>query len=130
MLLVDSTIYIDWFRRRVDPRPLTEPFIKARTLAVCGIIRAEVIRGIIHPAQKTRVHDFLDLLEDIPLDSTMWSDIAELAWGLDRKGHMLPLTDIAISSCALRSGATLITLDEHFSKVPNLHTARSLPRLR
>ncbi len=129
MLLVDSTIYIDWFRRRVDPRSLLEPLIKARTLAVCGIIRAEVIRGIIHPGQKAKIHAFLDLLEDITIDSAMWREIAELAWRLDRKGYMLPLTDIAISACALRLGATLITLDEHFSIVPDLHTARTLPRL-
>ena len=76
MLLVDSTIYIDWFRHRVDPRPLLGPFIKARTLAVCGIIRAEVIRSIIHPGQKAKIHAFLDLLEDVAIDATMWRDIA------------------------------------------------------
>jgi hypothetical protein len=37
---------------------------------------------------------------------------------VDRQGTMLPLTDIAIASCAFRTGATLITAitaDEHFS---------------
>jgi predicted nucleic acid-binding protein len=110
--------------------PLIEPFIKARTLAICGVIRAEVIRGIIHPAQKAKINTLLDLMEDFAIDSAMWRDIAELAWRLDRKGYMLPLTDVAISFCSLRLGATLITLDEHFSKVPDLHIARTLPRLR
>lgn len=129
MLLVDSTIYIDWFRQRIDPRPLVEPFIKARTLAVCGIIRAEVIRGIIRPDQKTKIHAFFSLMEDITIDSAMWQEIAELSWSLDRKGIMLPLTDIAISCCALQTDATIITTDEHFSKIPDLKTRRALPHL-
>ena len=86
MLLVDSTIYIDWFRHRVDPRPLLGPFIKARTLAVCGIIRAEVIRSIIHPGQKAKIHAFLDLLEDVAIDATMWRDIANWHGGWIEKG--------------------------------------------
>jgi predicted nucleic acid-binding protein len=108
---------------------LVEPFIKARTLAISGIIRAEVIRGIIHPTQKSKINAFFDLMEDFTIDSAMWCDIAELAWRLDRKGYMLPLTNIVISFCALRLGATLITLDDHFSKVPDLYMARTLPRL-
>ena len=129
MLIVDSTIYIDWFRRRVDPRPILEPWIKARALAICGIIRAEVIRGVIHPGQKTKISALFDLLEDVTTDSTLWHEVAELAWQLDRQGIRLPLTDIAIAACSLRVGARLITADEHFSKIPGLSTGRELPCL-
>ncbi len=129
MLLVDSTIYIDWFRRRVDPRAMLEPWIKARTLAICGIIRAEVLRGVIHPGQKAKIGALFDLLEEVPTDSELWREATELAWQLDRQGTVLPLTDIAIAACSLRIGATLITTDEHFSKISGLSTRREVPRL-
>ena len=129
MLLVDSTVYIDWFRRRVDPRPMLEPWIKARALAICGIIRAEVIRGVLHPGQKAKICALFDLLEEVPTDADLWHEAAELAWRLDRQGNVLPLTDIVIAACTLRVGAALITTDEHFAEIPGLRTRRELPRL-
>jgi predicted nucleic acid-binding protein len=129
MLLIDSTIYIDWFRHRIDPLPLLQPFVKARTLAICGVIRAEVVRGVICPEQKMKIHALFNLLEDIAIDSEMWHEIAELAWSLDRRGIVLPLTDIVIAGCALRMGATLVTTDEHFSKISRLKILRTLPDL-
>jgi predicted nucleic acid-binding protein len=106
-----------------------EPWIKGRALAVCGIVRAEVIRAIVNPTQKTRVGALFDLLEDVPTDSVLWRDVAELAWDLDRRGTVLPLTDIAIAACSLRIGASLVTTVDHFSKIPRLNTLREIPQL-
>jgi predicted nucleic acid-binding protein len=129
VILVDSTIYIDWFRQRIDPRPLLESFIKSRSLAVCGVIRAEVIRGVIHPNQKMRIDVFFDLMEDIEIGSSIWHQVSELAWRLDRQGTVLPLADIVIACCALQMDAILITADSHFSKISDLKTCRALPRM-
>jgi predicted nucleic acid-binding protein len=129
MLLIDSTIYIDWFRRRIDPRSILEPWIKARAVAICGIIRAEVLRGVIHPGQRNRIGALFDLLEEVPTDSGLWREVSDLAWQLDRRGVVLPLTDVAIAACSLRAGASLITTDEHFSSISGLNTLRAIPRL-
>lgn len=129
MLLIDSTVYIDWFRRRVDPRPMLAPWIKGRAVAICGIIRAEVIRGVIHPGQRAKIEVLFDILEEVPTDSTLWREVAETAWRLDRQGITLPLTDIAIAACSLRIGASLITTDEHFSRISGLNILREMPRL-
>jgi predicted nucleic acid-binding protein len=129
MILVDSTIYIDWFRRRIDPRPLLVPWIKARAVSICGIIRVEVIRGVVRPDQKAKICALFDLFEEVPTDSDLWREVTELAWRLDRQGTVLPLTDIAIAVCSLRTGATLITTDEHFGKISGLSTRREVPLL-
>jgi predicted nucleic acid-binding protein len=129
MLLIDSTIYVDWFRRRVEPRDIIEPWIRAREIAICGVIRAEVIRGVIDPHQKARIAELFDVLEEIPTDRALWHGAAELAWKLDREGIVLPLTDIVIAVCAQRIGATVVTLDEHFSRVPRLHVLEEVPRI-
>ena len=130
MLLIDSTIYIDWFRRRIEPREIIEPWIRARTLAICGVIRMEVIRGVIHALQKARVAELFDALEEIPTDLALLDAAAELAWTLDRKGVVLPLSDIVIAACARRGGATLVTSDFHFSKIPGLNTLQDVPRFK
>lgn len=128
MLLIDSTVYVDWFRRRVEPRDKIEPWVRARAIATCGVIRAEVVRGIVHPGQKAIIEELFDVLEEIPTDHALWADAAELAWSLDRKGTVLPLTDIVIAACALRSKAILITADSHFAQIPGLVIRPEVPK--
>jgi predicted nucleic acid-binding protein len=88
-----------------------------------------VIRGVIHSGQKAKIEALFDILEEVPTDSTLWRQVAETARRLDRQGITLPLTDTAIAVCSLRIGASLITTDEHFSKISGLNTLREMPRV-
>ena len=126
MILIDSTIYIDWLRNRVDPLRVLEPWINAQAAATCGVVCAEVLRSILNPRQKERVRELFDILVEIPTDRRLWFEAAELAWQLDRKGVMLPLTDIAIAACALSADATIISTDEHFAKIPGVRVRPDL----
>ncbi len=127
MILVDSTLYVDWLRRRIDFPRLLEPWVRSRSLWLCGVIRVEVIRGILNPNQKTRVEEFFDLIPDIPTDPDLWHDVTSLAWKLDRDGKALPLTDLIISAGALKVGAKVVTFDRHFLEVPGLACQSDLP---
>ncbi len=46
---------------------------------------------------------------------------------LDRRGAVLPVTDLLIAACALRAGATIVSSDEHFRQVPDLPVLAGLP---
>ncbi len=46
---------------------------------------------------------------------------------LDRRGAVLPLTDLIIAACALWAGAAVITSDEHFRRVPGLEVLAEVP---
>jgi predicted nucleic acid-binding protein len=128
MILIDSTIYIDWLRRRVDLAEILEPWLMAQSAACCGIIRAEVIRGVVQPTQKTKVHALFDLMLDLPTERRTWQDVCELGWKLDRQGTVLPLSDLVIAVCAQHAGATVVSTDPHFSKVPGLKFRSEFPR--
>jgi predicted nucleic acid-binding protein len=127
VILVDSSIYVDWLRRRVDPRHALAHWLKSHEVASCGIIRAEVLRGVLDPAQRARVEQFFDVLQEIPTDAKLWRDVAELAWELDRRGIVLAVPDLAIACCAMRCEARLFTLDADFLKIPNLRVRLSAP---
>jgi hypothetical protein len=129
VILIDSTLYIDWLRRRVDLRQILEPWILAQAVAGCGIVRAEVVRGILDPRQKQRLQEIFDVVLEVPTDPQLWHTASELAWGLDRKGIVLPLTDIVIAACALRVHATIVTTDPHFSRIPDLAVRSDVPLL-
>ena len=66
-------------------------------------------------------------MPSVTLSTELWSDVAETAWALDRKGAVLPLTDIAIGVCALNAGAEVVTVDAHFKRIPGLKIRRDLP---
>ncbi len=129
MILIDSTIYIDWLRKRADLQRILAPWIKAQAVACCGVVRAEVVRGVLNRRQKGKVHDLFDAMEDVATDAECWRSVSELGWQLDRKGEVIPLSDLIIAVCAQRAGAAVITTDGHFSRIPNLEVRSEVPLL-
>lgn len=126
-LVIDSSVYIDWMRKRFEFMPEIARVHGANPVHICGIIEAEVARGILLAKQRDRFLEFTGLLNKVETDETLWRETANLAWQLDRKGITLPLTDIAIAACAKRAGATLVTLDSDFKKIPGLKVQNKLP---
>jgi len=84
------------------------------------LVRAEVLRGVVSVPARARMELLFSAMHEVAMVPELWTEVAELAWELDRRGEVLPLTDIAIAACAKRAGATVITTDLHFAKVPGL----------
>ena len=126
MILVDSSIYIDWLRERVNVHRRLESWLRSGRLLGCGVVRAEVLRGIADQRQRDRVAEFFRLFPEVPTDGTLWGDVVETALDLDRRGRVLPLSDVVIGCCALRAGAALVSSDPHFHHVPGLRVLTDL----
>ena len=129
MILVDSSWLIAELRQKSDFVRKLSPWIQRGEIFGSGVIRAEVLRGIIHPVQRERIAAFFDILPEIPTDAALWGEVAELAWKLDRRGRVLPLTDILIATSAFRVGARVVALDEHFGQIPGLRWQKELPAI-
>lgn len=120
MVLVDSSVYIRFQRLGIDPiGALTERYSR-RQLAVCDLVRCEVLRGMVSTAAQRDLRDFFDLLPHVEMDRSAWRLTEQLAWKLDRAGKVLPIADLIIAVCALRAGAEMLTDDDHFRHIPNL----------
>jgi len=126
-MLVDSTIYIDLLRRGEDVRYVLRPSLLSGQLFVCGVVRAEVLRGIRTIAMRNELSEIFDLMLEVPTDARIWQMVVDLAWKLDRRGAVLPLTDVVIACCALTVDTAVVTTDPHFSQIPGLTVKRSLP---
>jgi predicted nucleic acid-binding protein len=107
-------------RRGRNPLKELEPIAMVRDVAICGVVRAEVGRGIREPSVLKKFHKVWDVMLNIPTDNRLWVDAEKTAWTLDRQGMNLPLTDIVIACCARRIGAVVLTLDGHFSQIPGV----------
>ena len=127
MILVDSTLYIDLLRARQDPVQALRPWLVREEVICCGVIRCEVLRGVVNDKVRERMRSLFEALRSIDIDDSLWDETARLAWALDRRGLVLPLTDLVVACCALRAGATVISSDEHFKKIPGLDSATALP---
>jgi len=125
-MLVDSTIYIDLLRRGEDVRFVLRSFLLSGQLFVCGIVRCEVLRGIRSIEMRNELSDLFDLMTEVPTDTRIWQKVTNLAWTLDRRGAVLPLTDLVIASCALAVDTPVVTTDPHFSQVVGLTVKKSL----
>ena len=127
-VFVDSSVWIEWLRTRTDPRPLLRPWLLRRQCYTCGIVRAEVVRGVLSRSQRDKVEALFDVLEDVAITSTTWKEVSRRCWELDRGGRILPLSDIVIAECVKKCGAWLVTLDKHFKEIPGIRTRTTLPR--
>jgi predicted nucleic acid-binding protein len=121
-ILVDSNVLIDVIRRCGDPSPPLLGWAGERNLATCGMVRVEVLRGIISPKVHHKTTIFLDAMINVPSNARLWNTAADLAWQLDRQGIVIPGTDVVIAACAMRIGAAVLTSDPHFSRIDGLET--------
>ncbi len=129
MWLIDSSKFIAWIREGKSPTRILRPFVLADQVVTCGVIRLEVVRGAIKPAVRMELTALFDAIPEIPLSPSLWRRIADLAWDLDRRGMVLPATDLIIGGCALQAGASVVTVDSHFASIPGLNVRSDLPDL-
>ena len=119
-ILADSSWYITEARNRHDPLLHLAELSRVRDIAICGIITAEVGRGIKDSNTLQRYTDSWEVMRYIASDQKVWQHTLELTWQLDRQGKVLPIQDIQIAACALSINAVVLTYDEHFHEIPGI----------
>jgi predicted nucleic acid-binding protein len=124
--LVDSAAYIDMMRGGRDPRQVLAPLLKAGLLYSCGVVRAEVLRGIRIQKHYEQMERFFDIVPEVPTGARFWRDVSLLGWKLGRKGKWPPVSDLAIATAALMVNAVMVSPDAHFRDVPGLKLIKSL----
>ena len=117
-ILVDSCYYITQLKSGVDFRQLLLPALRAGELYSCGVVRAEVLRGISNARLYAEVEAFFNIIPEVPCDARLWQQVSRTAWEVARAGFSPPLTDFVIAACAQRARAVVITFDKHFGQIP------------
>ena len=112
--------------RPVDRVPVGHISFSGHTAAII-LGREAYVGGAF--VQWKEMNALFDAIREVPMTPAVWSRIAELAWQLDRKGVVLPLSDLVIGACVRFEKATLVTTDPHFRKIPDLEQCTALPPL-
>lgn len=125
-VLVDSSFFIDRLRAGDDPLvELTEDEDQWE-LVTCGVVVAEVLRGMKHRGAHKRMADFMGCMLYVPTLNPVWDRVAELAWQLDCKGQWVSIPDLTIAVCALEVEAAVLTVDSDFERIPGLRLLKKL----
>lgn len=117
-ILADSSWYIQRSRAGEDPFAKLGNYSSTREIAICGMVIAEISRGLRHRKTLEKHQRAWSLMRLIPSTKAIWRTTSELAWQLDRRGKVLPIQDIHIAACALSINAVLLTYDLHFQEIP------------
>jgi predicted nucleic acid-binding protein len=124
--LVDSSYFIHHFRERIDPFLKLATHADSWDLAICGIVKLEVSRGLRVTSVRHRYEAAFAKMQYVPTNFSTWERATRLAYELDRDGKTIPAPDLVIAACALAIDASILTFDRHFQFVPGL---RVLDRL-
>jgi len=123
-VLVDSNVFIDYLRAGKDPVSELSRKYENIDLVTCGVVKAEVLRGVKSLAVRDRLESFFNIMRYIDTPFELWNETWELAWSLDRQGKVLPLPDIMIATCAKKAECAILTHDKHFHQIPELLVLR------
>ncbi|MFT4637649.1 MAG: putative nucleic acid-binding protein [Verrucomicrobiales bacterium] len=119
-VMVDSSWYIEQASQGHDPLRVLASIAESRDIATCGVIKAEVGRGLRESRFLERYRAAWDAMLYVPSDHGRWEKTLELARLLDQRGIHLPLQEVHIATCALTISAVVLTYNSHFQKIPGL----------
>ena len=123
-ILPDTCAWIDFFRG--SPTTLSaalEQALLKGSVVTCGVVLYELTQGIKSPSEEKALTNAFQAVPFLELSRTLWTEAGRLSSALRAGGHTLPLSDILIATLAKNHGATILTIDGHFSLVPGLNVA-------
>ena len=114
MILVDSCVVFD-HTRGTDRR--LGGFFKTLPVAVCGVVRAEVLHGVRNPANRAALVALLNQFAQVPTPEDSWDAIGDNLAVLRSHGVTVPFADVVLATVAILGGQELWTRDTHFSLI-------------
>lgn len=129
MVLVDTTVWIDFFADRSEPHvaALQKLIENEGDLCLCGIILAEVLQGIRSDEDYIKTKDYLDDLVFLPMQQATFIRAAEVYRSLRKRGITIRKpVDCMIASVAIEHDIPLLHNDRDFdymAKYSNLRVS-------
>jgi len=133
MVLVDTTVWIDFFGNRPEPHvALLQDLIENdEDLCLCGVILAEVLQGIRSDTAYRKTKEHLGALIFLPMRQSTFIRAAELYRSLRKNGITIRKpVDCMIASVAIEHDLNLLHNDRDFDRIAVYSKLRILKRKR
>ena len=119
MILVDSSVWIEYYRPAGDPRykRWVADAIRQDRAAVNPIIAAEILTFTRDRAQYDAIAADFTAFHWTAVDRVVSLRASDLGYRLRRSGVTVPATDLLVFASALEAGAELMHHDAHFVRI-------------
>ena len=119
LVIADTCIWID-AEKDPDVAAILIELATQDRLVMCGIVYAEILRGLQDAAIRERRGKQLLALQWVETPPEAWQQTAALARTQDRAGHPIPLTDAHVAALCVGNELALWTTDRHFEYTPSV----------
>lgn len=125
-VVVDTTVWIDFFRGRNEPvcQHLRQ-LIRYEDAVLVGIVMAEVLQGIRSSSERRQVEEHFAALPYLEASWNSWRSSADLARALRSEGRTIPLSDLLLAAMAIEHNLSVYSTDSHFNHIPGLELYRA-----
>jgi len=113
-VLIDSSAWIHFFRQDEAWRARISELLDQDTIATCGLVITEVLRGARNPKDKKLLRENFGLLDCYSLYPDDYYEAAELGSKLSSKGYTLKTIDLLIAQICLKNKLGLLHDDSDF----------------
>ena len=114
MILVDSNVFIEFWKNPLDNQ---KKVFLYNEIAICGVIKSELLRGTSSEKQFREVFNALDFFNYLFFEESDWSELAKLFVDLRKNGISIPFQDGMIAYLAIKNNCKLWTNDKHFKLI-------------
>ncbi|BDB98452.1 type II toxin-antitoxin system VapC family toxin [Saccharolobus caldissimus] len=116
---LDSDILIDFLRGKESAVKYVESIIKSSRLATTVINAFELYYGAYkYNRDVKKLNEFLQSMEILPFTLDEARKAAEIEANLERRGEVIGLKDVLISSIAISNNCIIVTGNvKHFNKI-------------
>lgn len=114
MILVDSNVFIEFWKNPLDNQ---KKVFLYNEIAICGVIKSELLRGTSSEKQFREVFNALDCFNYLFFEESDWSELAKLFVDLRKNRISIPFQDGMIAYLAIKNNCKLWTNDKHFKLI-------------
>ena len=127
MILIDTSAWIEFFRRRGDVavKSRVAGLVETGDAAFCGPVLYELMLGA-RPTEAIFIRQALGFCRLLDFPAAAWELGASLEKGMRQNGITVPRDDILVAAAALHNDVPLYCSDKHFQIIAE-HAA---PKLR
>ncbi len=122
MILVDTGVLIDFLRTK-DAK--LDALLRSLPVAVCGIVRTELLGGARDATSRQRVVVFLSPFLHVPIPESCWDKVGDNLATLRANGVTVPFPDAVIATVGIEKDVEVWARDPHYSTMQTI-----LPRLK
>ncbi len=128
MILVDTSVVIDYARGK-DAKLVA--LLPTLPVAICGIVRAELLCGARDPKHRTDLLTLLATFNHLVILDPIWDPVGDNLAALRTHGITVPFADAAIATLGIQNDMEVWARDPHFPTMqkvlPGLKLFAELP---